>query len=125
MKYAIIKSGGKQYKVSEGDVIEVDSLDKKKDDKIIFDNVLLLVSDTSVKIGKPTVVGEKVEGVVLEEFKGDKLYVLKYKAKVRYRRRIGFRARLTKVRIEKIGDKKEAAVKEIKKTAAKPKVKSK
>lgn len=125
MKYAVITTGGKQYRVSEGDVIEIDSLNKKKDEKVVFDQVLLLVSDSAVKLGKPTVTGEKVEAVVVEELRGEKLYVAKYKAKVRYRRKIGFRAALTKVRIEKIGDKKENVVKEEKKTAVKKEPKTK
>ena len=125
MKYAVIKTGGKQYKVSEGDVIEIDNLNKKKDEKITFNEVLLLVSDSAVKVGKPVVANEKVEAVVVEELRGEKLYVAKYKAKVRYRKRIGFRAALTKVRIEKIGDKKESIVKEEKKTAVKKEPKSK
>jgi large subunit ribosomal protein L21 len=119
MKYAVIKTGGKQYKVSEGDIIEVDNLDKKKDEKVVFDEVLLLVSDSSTKIGKPFIIGEKVEAIVVEELRGEKLYVAKYKSKVRYRKRIGFRAALTKIKIEKIGDKKESVVKEEKKAAAK------
>jgi large subunit ribosomal protein L21 len=118
MKYAVIKTGGKQYKVSEQDVIEVDNLGERKDDKVVFDDVLLLVTDSGVKIGKPFLT-DKVEGKILENIRGEKLYVSKYKAKVRYRRRIGFRAALTKVRIEKIGDKKEAESKEKKEASSK------
>ncbi len=118
MKYAVIKTGGKQYKVSEGDVIEVDNLAKKANEKITFNEVLLVVDEQGAKIGKPMLSDEKVEATVLEEKRGEKLYVSKYKAKVRYRRRIGFRAALTKVKIEKIGKAKE-------KTATKSKTKSK
>ncbi len=102
MKYAVIKTGGKQYKVSEGDVIEVDRLPKEKG-KLTFEDVLLLVSQQSIKIGKPTVSGEKVEATLVENFKGDKIRVSKYKAKVRYRRVTGFRPFLSRVKIEKIG----------------------
>jgi large subunit ribosomal protein L21 len=104
MKYAVIKTGGKQYKVSEGDTIEVDRLPSAKDGKFSFDQVLLIASDEGVKIGKPTVVNAKVEAKVLEDLKGDKIRVSKFKSKVRYRRVTGFRAALTKVQIDKIID---------------------
>ena len=102
MKYAVIKTGGKQYKVSEGDVIEIDRI-AGKDGKISFEEVLLLVSDGNVKVGKPFLTGEKVEGKIIEDFRGEKVRVSKFKSKVRYRRTTGFRAALTKVQIEKIG----------------------
>jgi large subunit ribosomal protein L21 len=102
MKYAVIKTGGKQYRVSEGDVIEIDRLasDSKK---VLFDQVLLLVNDDAVKIGKPFVTGEKVEASLIENIKGEKIRVSKYKSKVRYRRTTGFRAFLSKVQIDKVG----------------------
>jgi large subunit ribosomal protein L21 len=111
MKYAIIKTGGKQYKVAEGDVIEVDKL-PEKDGKIVFEEVLLLVTDNGVKVGKPTISGEKVEGKILGNFKGTKIRVSKFKSKVRYRRVSGFRASLTKVQIEKIGETREKTEKQ-------------
>ncbi len=117
MKYAVIKTGGKQYKVSEGDIIEVDRLALEKDDKVNFDEVLLMVNDGNVKIGKPFLT-EKVEGKVLENIKGDKVRVSKFKAKVRYRKVMGFRASLTKVQIEKFGAKtEEKPKKEVKEKA--------
>ncbi len=102
MKYAVVKTGGKQYKVSEGDVIEIDRL-PQENGKVTFGDVLLYVTDDSVKIGQPTVVGEKVEATLVENFKGDKLRVSKYKSKVRYRKTIGFRAHLSRVKIDKVG----------------------
>lgn len=105
MKYAVVKTGGKQYKVFEGDVIEVERLKQEKNEKVVFDNVLLLVSDSSVKIGKPFITGEKVEGKLLDNIKGEKIRVSKYKSKVRYRRTTGFRASISKVQIGKIGGK--------------------
>ncbi|OGH09855.1 MAG: 50S ribosomal protein L21 [Candidatus Levybacteria bacterium RBG_16_35_6] len=102
MKYAVIQSGGKQYKVSEGDVIDVDKVLLKKDDKITFDKVLLAVIDTKIELGKPYLPGIKVTGKVLEQFKGEKIRVSKFKAKVRVRRVLGFRAHLSKIKIEKI-----------------------
>jgi large subunit ribosomal protein L21 len=102
MNYAVIKTGGKQYKVQEGDIIEIDKI-VGKDGKFTFEEVLLLVNDGKVTVGKPFIVGEKVEGKILEDIKGIKVRVSKFKSKVRYRRTTGFRASLTKVQIEKIG----------------------
>jgi large subunit ribosomal protein L21 len=123
MKYAVIKTGGKQYKVSEGDVLEVERLKAEKDSKISFDNVLLLVSDSSVKIGKPFLAGEKVEAKLLENIKGEKIRVSKYKSKVRFRRTTGFRASISKVLIEKIGGKEVKEVKVVEKKLPKKTVK--
>lgn len=126
MKYAVIKTGGKQYRVSEGDVIDVERLKLEKDEKIVFDNVLLLVSETAVKIGKPYIAGEKVEGKLLENLKGDKIRVSKFKAKVRYRKTIGFRASISRVKIEKIsGSKEKQAVAPLKKAVVKKTTKKK
>jgi large subunit ribosomal protein L21 len=116
MKYAVIKTGGKQYRVEEGSVIEVDRLAFEPNDKIIFDKVLLLVSESGIKIGKPFVTGEKVEGKLIDNIKGDKIRVSKFKAKVRYRKVTGFRASLSRVEIEKIGGKAEKPA--VKKEAA-------
>lgn len=101
MKYSVIKTGGKQYRVSEDDVIEIDRLSSDKS-KVVFDNVLLSVSDSSVKIGKPYVSGAKVEAELLENLRGEKLRVSKFKSKVRYRKTIGFRAELSRVKIKKL-----------------------
>lgn len=110
MKYAVVKTGGKQYKVSEGDVIEVERLPLEKDAKVVFEEVLLLVSEKGIKIGNPTLTGEKVEGTLLDNIKGDKVRVSKFKSKVRYRKVNGFRASISKVQIEKIGEAKETKV---------------
>ena len=104
MKYAVIKSGGKQYRVAEGDVIEVDRLKEEKG-KISFSEVLLLVNEGNVKIGKPTVTGEKVIATLVDNIKGEMVRVSKYKSKVRYRRTTGFRAYLSQVKIDQIGEK--------------------
>lgn len=121
MKYAVVKTGGKQYKVSEGDIIEVERLALEKDDKVVFDEVLLLVSDKGVRIGKPTLTGEKVEGKLIDNLKGDKIRVSKFKSKVRYRKVNGFRASISKVQIEKIAEAKE--VKQVKPEKKTPTVK--
>ena len=102
MKYAIVRTGGKQYKVSKGDVLEVDNLKTEKNAKLVLDDVLLVVLDDLVKIGKPKLVGEKISATVLDNTKGDKIRVSKYKSKVRYRRVSGFRASYSKIKIESI-----------------------
>ena len=99
--YAIIKTGGKQYSVEEGKVITIEKLDVEAGAEVAFDEVLL-VSGDSVKIGQPTVAGAKVTGKVLEQGKGAKIRIFKYKAKSNYRRRQGHRQPFTKVQIEKI-----------------------
>ena len=98
---AIIKTGGKQYCVEEGKVITIEKLDVEAGAEVAFDEVLL-VSGDSVKIGQPTVAGAKVTGKVLEQGKGAKIRIFKYKAKSNYRRRQGHRQPFTKVQIEKI-----------------------
>lgn len=102
MKYAIIESGGKQYKVSEGNIVEVDKLDVKAGNTYNFEKVLLYNADGECQIGKPRVEGVSVSGKILEHFKGDKIRVAKFKAKSRYRRVHGHRSLLTKIQIEKI-----------------------
>jgi large subunit ribosomal protein L21 len=128
MKYAVIKTGGKQYRVSEGDTLEVDKLEVKEN-QVVFDNVLLLVEDENVQIGKPFIEGAKVKAKLLEQKKGDKIRVAKFKSKVRYRRVTGFRSLLSKVQIEAIESSKvnkvKEAVKEEKTKPAKPKKVSK
>ena len=100
--YAIIKTGGKQYRVSEGDVITIEKLDVSAEGTVSFDDVVTEVKDGDVKVGTPLVDGAKVTGTVLEHGKAKKILVFKYKAKSNYRRRQGHRQPFTKVRIEKI-----------------------
>lgn len=100
--YAIIKTGGKQYKVSEGDVIMVEKLAAAEGEAVVFDEVLTVVSDSEVKVGKPVVEGAKVTGKVEAQGKDKKILVFKYKAKSNYRKRQGHRQPFTKVVIEKI-----------------------
>ena len=99
--FAVIKTGGKQYKVSEGDVLEVEKLPETKAD-VVFNQVLLLVKENDVQVGAPTVVGAKVSAKVLENAKGDKKMVFRYKNKIRYRKKKGHRQSYTKVQILKI-----------------------
>ena len=100
--YAVIVSGGKQYKVSEGDVIRVEKLEVEEGAKITFDQVLLL-NDGSLKIGTPTVANAKVSGTVPQNGKGKKVIVYRYKRKSGYHKKNGHRQLFTEVKIDKIG----------------------
>lgn len=100
--YAIIKTGGKQYRVSEGDVLSVEKLPVAEGEEVVFDQVLTVVSDSDIKIGKPVVEGAKVTAKVVEHGKGKKILIFKYKAKSNYRKRQGHRQPYTKVEISKI-----------------------
>ena len=100
--YAIIATGGKQYRVSVGDVIYIEKIDAQVDSTVSFD-VLLMGNDGDVKIGTPVVEGVKVEGKVVGQIRGEKIVVYKYKSKKNYRRKQGHRQPYTKVEITKIG----------------------
>ena len=100
--YAVIVSGGKQYKVSEGDVIRVEKLEVEEGAKVSFDQVLL-INDGFLKIGTPTVQGAKVSGTVLQNGKGKKVIVYRYKRKSGYHKKNGHRQLFTEVKIDKIG----------------------
>ena len=100
--YAIIATGGKQYRVSEGDVIYIEKIDAQVDSTVSFD-VLLMGNDGDVKIGTPVVEGVKVEGKVVGQIRGEKIVVYKYKSKKNYRRKQCHRQPYTKVEITKIG----------------------
>lgn len=97
---AVIKTGGKQYLVQPGDKIKIEKLDAKEGDQVVFDKVLLTVNDKDdVSVGTPLVKGAKVKAKVIEQGKGKKLVVYKYKPKKRYSRKKGHRQRYTKVEI--------------------------
>lgn len=102
MEYAVLRSGGKQYKVSKGSIIEVDKLPMLKDQETVFDDVLLHVNNGEVRVGAPKVLGVKIKAKVLNQIKGKKIRVAKFKAKVRYRRAMGFRPLKTRLQIEDI-----------------------
>ena len=99
--YAIIETGGKQYKVAEGDVIFVEKLDAEVEATYTFDKVLAIGGDEA-KIGAPVVEGASVSAKVLKQGKDKKVIVFKYKPKKNYRRKQGHRQPYTKVQIEKI-----------------------
>lgn len=100
--YAVIETGGKQYRVQQGDVIFVEKLDVEEGASLAFDKVLLVSKEGDVVAGKPYVEGAKVEAVALEQGKAKKIIVFKYKAKKNYRKKQGHRQPFTKVRIENI-----------------------
>lgn len=100
--YAIIETGGKQYRVSEGDILAVEKLNANEGDNVEFDRVLTVVKDSELILGKPIIDGAKVTAKVLAHGKGKKILVFKYKAKSNYRKRQGHRQPFTKVVIEKI-----------------------
>ncbi len=100
--YAIIEAGGKQYKVTPGQVIDVDRLDVAEGDTVELDKVLLIADDDKVTVGTPTVGGAKVIATSQGEGKGKKIIVFKYKPKVRYRKKTGHRQFYTRLAIDKI-----------------------
>ncbi len=95
---AVIKTGGKQYKVKKGDIFKVEKLNKKPGETVVFDEVLL----SGDKIGTPKVEGAQVKAEVLAEGKGKKVRVVKYKAKVRYHKVYGHRQPFTQVKVVEI-----------------------
>ena len=100
--YAIICTGGKQYKVSEGDVIFIEKLEAAEGDAVTFDKVLVVADGENVKVGAPAVEGATVTAKVEKQGKAKKIYVFKMKRKKNYRRKKGHRQPYTKVEITKI-----------------------
>ena len=100
--YAVIKTGGKQYRVQQGDVIFVEKLNAQADEAVTFEEVLLVGDGEQSKIGAPVVAGAKVEGKVLAQVKSKKVVVYKYKAKKNERKKQGHRQPYTKVEITAI-----------------------
>lgn len=98
MAYAVIRSGGKQFRVSEGDLVRVPSLPGNPGDPVWFDQVLLLQSGT-VKVGSPLVSGAQVQGEIVQHGLGEKLIVFKFRRRKRSRRKAGHRQKFTAVRI--------------------------
>lgn len=99
---AVIEIGGKQYLVSPKQKIEVDKIDKKEGEEIIFDKVLLLQKEKKVEIGTPYIKGVKIKAKILAHKKGQKLIVFKYKPKKRYRKKRGHRQQFTEIEIKEI-----------------------
>ncbi len=100
--FAIIETGGKQYKVNEGDIIFIEKLDVNEGETVTFEKVMALSTGDDFKVGVPTVEGAKVEASVVKNGKAKKIYVMKYKSKKNEKKKIGHRQPYTKVQITKI-----------------------
>jgi large subunit ribosomal protein L21 len=100
--YAVIRSGGKQYRIAEGEVVRLEKLEAESGSSVEFKDVLLLKTDEQTYVGQPVVSGATVTGTIEAEGLGDKVLVFKYKAKKQYRRTRGHRQAFSKVHIDKI-----------------------
>lgn len=100
--FAVIETGGKQYKVAEGDIIYIEKLDASEGEKVTFDKVLALQNGAGFQTGAPYVVGAKVVASVVKNGKGKKIYVMTYKPKKNEKRKLGHRQPYTKVQIDAI-----------------------
>lgn len=102
MKYAVIKTGGKQYQVSLGQNLDIDKIEGKENDKVEFNQVLLINDGKKVLIGQPTITKAKVEAKIESQFRDKKIRVAKFKAKSKYRRVQGHRQPKTRINVLKI-----------------------
>jgi large subunit ribosomal protein L21 len=100
--YAVIETGGKQYRVQEGDVITVEKLKVLAGESVAFDRVLVLADGETVQVGTPTIESAKVLGTVVENGKGEKVIIFKYKRKKDYRKKQGHRQPYTMIKIESL-----------------------
>ncbi|MDZ4165524.1 MAG: 50S ribosomal protein L21 [Smithellaceae bacterium] len=100
--YAVIKTGGKQHRVSEGEVLSVEKLVGAKGDEVVFDQVLMVSKDEDIQIGQPLVAGAQVIAEIVAQMKGPKIIVFKMKRRKGYRKKTGHRQELTRMRIKKI-----------------------
>ena len=117
--YAIVKTGGKQYRVSAGDKLNVEKLDANVGDKVELETLLVVDGDTVIADPEKAK-AVKVVAVVLEQFKGDKVIVLKFKKRKNYKRKNGHRQLLTRIQIESVGSEKAKIEKPAKKEESKP-----
>lgn len=100
--YAVIETGGKQYRVTAGDTIDVERLPAEAGSQIELDRVLMVAGDEGISIGAPVVAGARVVATVAQHLRGPKIVVFKFKAKKRYRRKTGHRQELTRLKIDTI-----------------------
>ena len=100
--YAVVKTGGKQYRVSPGDSIEVEKLPHEVGEQIELDNVLLVTGESGTQIGQPLVKDAKVKATVTRQARGRKVIIFKYRSSKRYRRKKGHRQHYTRLRIDEI-----------------------
>ncbi len=103
MSFAIIETGGKQYRIAEGDVFKVEKIaEHKAGDTVVFDKVLLIDDGEKVEVGTPYLEDKTIEVTLTEEGKGKKLHIQKFKSKSRYKRRVGHRQSFAKVEVKNI-----------------------
>lgn len=100
--YAVVETGGKQYKVAPGDALRVEKVDGSKGDAVVFDRVLMIGDDAGSTLGTPVVTGATVKASVIHQGRAKKVIVMKYKKRKRYRVKTGHRQPFTLVRIESI-----------------------
>lgn len=100
--YAIVKSGGRQYRAEEGHSFSVEKLPYEVGEQFELEQVLLVADGDSIKVGQPFVDGASVKATVTDQYKGKKIFVWKYRPKKRYRRRQGHRQQYTRVRVDEI-----------------------
>jgi len=100
--YAVIKTGGKQYKVSEGELLKVEKIEGNKGDTVSLDNVLMVSGEGKIKVGTPVVNGAKVTGEIISEIKSPKIIVFKMKRRKGYRKKTGHRQKMTVLKIREI-----------------------
>jgi large subunit ribosomal protein L21 len=100
--YAVIKTGGKQYRVSEGNILEIERIDGKQGDVVSFDDVLMVSKNGDVKIGRPVIEDAKVTGEIVTQTKGPKITVFKMKRRKGFRKKTGHRQQLTVLKIKGI-----------------------
>ena len=97
--YAVIKTGGKQYRVSEGDILKVEKLDAEQGSTVDFDQVLMVADGDDIKIGAPLVEGSKVSATIEEHGRGKKIEIIKFKRRKHHMKRMGHRQAYTKLKI--------------------------
>ena len=102
MSYAIIQTGGKQYRVSEGDLLNVEKLDAEAGKETTISEVLLVVNGDKISLGAPLLSGASVKAEVVEQFKDEKVIAFKFRRRKGYHRTVGHRRQLTKLKITKI-----------------------
>ena len=100
--YAVIKTGGKQHRVSEGDVLKIEKLAGQKGDTVVFEEVLLVSKEDQTRVGQPVVEGAKVVGEIVDQGKGPKIIIFKKKRRKGFLKKTGHRQPLTEVRIKEI-----------------------
>ena len=102
MNYAVIKTGGKQHKVEEGEIISIEKLNAEEGEKVEFEEVLAIKSEGKLQVGSPVIDGAKVTGTVLSQEKEKKVVIIKMRRRQDYRSKLGHRQNLTKVKIDSI-----------------------